>query len=138
MAYLRTAAFAVISLGLVAGCSSKPPPAPSDAGFNALQEVHGLLHASVDRAGHPPSKVSDLERHHNMFPNGYAAVKSGDVVVLWGAPIQDEGDIGKNETPLAYEKNVPTAGGYVLLSAGTVKKMTADEFMAAAPKGAKK
>lgn len=34
---------------------------------------------------------------------------------------------------VAYEKNTPTAGGYVLLTSGEVKKMTTSEF-AAAPK----
>jgi hypothetical protein len=38
---------------------------------------------------------------------------------------------------LAYEKATPTDGGYVLLSAGTVKKMTAAEFDTA-PKAGKK
>jgi hypothetical protein len=60
-------------------------------------------------------------------------VKSGDVVVLWGTTLQGEGDVGKDEIVVAYEKDVPTSGGFVLLSAGTVKKMTADEFKAARP-----
>jgi hypothetical protein len=38
---------------------------------------------------------------------------------------------------VAYQKGVPTDGGFVLLSAGTVKKMTADEF-STAPKAGKK
>ena len=42
----------------------------------------------------------------------------------------------KGEAVVAYEKQVPTDGGYVLLSAGSVKKMTAEEF-AAAPKAGK-
>ena len=47
-----------------------------------------------------------------------------------------EGETGKNEAVVAYEKDAPTNGGYVLLSAGSVKKMTASEF-AAAPKAGK-
>ena len=63
----------------------------------------------------------------------YDSVKSGDVVVLWGTPMQGEGDSGKGEVLMAYEKKVPTDGGYVLLSAGTVRRMSAADF-AAAPK----
>ena len=46
-------------------------------------------------------------------------------------------DLPGNEAVVAYEKNAPTQGGYVLLSAGTVKKVSAAEF-ASAPKAGKK
>jgi hypothetical protein len=72
-----------------------------------------------------------------MFPRAYEAVKSGEVVILWGASLKGEGDVGRDEVVVAYVKSVPTDGGHVLLSAGTVKKMTAAEF-AAAPKAGKK
>ena len=85
----------------------------------------------------PRRKLADVERHKNNFPRGYDAVKAGNVVVLWGSPAQGEGDIGKkSEGVVAYEKQVPTEGGYVLFSAGSVKKLTAEEF-AAAPKAGK-
>jgi hypothetical protein len=45
--------------------------------------------------------------------------------------MKGEGDAGKEEAVVAYEKTVPASGGYVLLSAGTVKQMTPDEFKAA-------
>jgi len=101
-----------------------------------LQEVNDLLHTS-SAGGRPPAKLADLQKQEQNFPKGYAAVKSGEVVVLWGTPPQGEGQAGSNETVLAYEKAVPKEGGFVLLSAGTVKKMTADEFNAA-PKAGKK
>jgi len=53
-----------------------------------------------------------------------------------GTPPKGEGDVGNNEVVLAYEKKVPTEGGYVLMSAGTVMKMSAAEFTSA-PKGKK-
>jgi hypothetical protein len=51
-------------------------------------------------------------------------------VVVWGTPIKGEGDAGNDEAVMAYEKAAPTEGGLVLLSAGTVKKMSADELKA--------
>jgi hypothetical protein len=119
------------------GCSSKPHNVEVPPEHMLLQEVNELLH-STTKGGRPPTKLSDLSREQqSMFPRAYEAMKSGNVVVLWGTPPKGEGDVGKDETVLAYEKNVPTEGGHVLLSAGTVKKMTAAEF-SATPKPGKK
>jgi len=125
----------VAGLGLLSGCSSQPKEFPAE--FTALQEVSDLLHSSAGATGRSPANLAGLNRFQSMFPRGYAAVKSGDVVVLWGSPLKGEGEAGKDETVVAYEKGVPSEGGYVLLSAGTVKKMSAAEFNAA-PKAGKK
>ena len=61
-------------------------------------------------------------------------LKSGDLVVQWGAPLSAEG--ASSDTVLAYVKTVPEQGGYVLMQDGkSIKKMTADEFKNA-PKAA--
>jgi hypothetical protein len=126
----------IASFGILSGCSSRPgegaPPV-----FGDLQEVNDLLHAAAGALHRSPTGVADLNRYRSMYSRGYEAVKSGNVVVLWGAALKGEGQVGQDETVLAYEKNVPTDGGYVLLSAGTVKKMSAAEF-SAAPKAGKK
>jgi hypothetical protein len=123
-------------LGLLAGCTSGPrkevPPE-----YDLLQEVNDLLRAAGGALGRPPAKLADLGRYQSMFPRAYEAVQSGDVVVLWGAAQKGEGEAGQGEVVVAYEKAAPTDGGYVLLSAGTVKKMTAAEFNSA-PKAGKK
>jgi hypothetical protein len=98
-----------------------------------LQEVKQLLFAAARRTGNPPARLADLDPFQTKYPEAYHSVKSGDHVVLWGTPIKKTGDVGKPEMVLAYGKNVPTDGGYVLTSAGTVTKMSAAEF-AAAPK----
>ena len=122
-------------LGLLAGCSSQQGgQAPPE--FTVLQEVNDLLHSAAGAAGRPAARLADLDPYQSMYPRAHAAVKSGDVVVLWGTPLKGEGESGKGEVVVAYEKGVPTAGGYVLLSAGTVKKMTSAEF-GAAPRGGK-
>jgi hypothetical protein len=126
----------VAGLGLLPGCSPRAPRETAPA-YGELLEVNDLLHAAAGAAGRPPAKLADLSRYESMYPRGYAAVQSGAVVVFWGAPLKGEGEVGQNEAVVAYEKGVPTEGGYVLLSAGTVKKMTAAEF-GAAPKAGKK
>jgi len=129
-----------ISIGfvIVAGCSSRGPGAGEalPPGAAALQEVADLLRAA-DSGGRPPSKLADLDRFKALYLNGYEAVKAGDIVILWGAAMPGEGKMGgSNAAVAAYEKGVPTAGGYVLLTNGEVKKMTAAEFQSA-PKAGK-
>jgi len=63
---------------------------------------------------------------------GFVSQYTGDVVVVWGAKMAGEGSSGSGTGEvIAYEKKVPTEGGFVLLTSGTVKQMTADEFKAA-------
>ncbi|HZY90375.1 MAG TPA: hypothetical protein VFE78_36475 [Gemmataceae bacterium] len=130
-------ALIVAGLGLLAGCSSRPAgEAPGQA--LVLQDVNDLLHATAGTTGRVPARLADMTpRVQSLYPRGYEAVKSGAVVVLWGAPLKGEGEAGKDEAVVAYEKAVPADGGYVLLSAGTVKKMSAAEFTAAPKAGTK-
>jgi hypothetical protein len=125
-----------VSLGFLVGCSSQRKGEAPSASYTVLQELNDLLRTAESTAGRPPTAVADLERHQSMYPRGYGAVKSGDVVVVWGAALKGESEVGKDEAVVAYEKSVPTGEGYVLLSAGTVKKMSAAEFKAA-PKAGK-
>ena len=122
-------------LALVAGCSSGTGGGGGTAAAAppAFQELSDLLHAAG--AEHPPASLADLNRYKGKFLRGYEAVKSGEIVVLWGTPVKGEGEVGKDEQVIAYEKDVPTNGGYVLMSAGTIKKMSASEFNAAPKAG---
>jgi hypothetical protein len=101
-----------------------------------LQDLKQLLRTAAKRAGHPPARLSDLDPFQAKYPEVYNLVKSGDLVVLWGTPVDMEKDAGKSEMVLAYGKDVPTNGGYVLTSAGNVTRMSAAEF-ASAPKAKK-
>jgi hypothetical protein len=118
---------------MVLGCASRPAGGDVSPTAILLEDVNYLLHRAMKPNGDAAARLADLEPGRAMYPRGYEAVKSGEVVVLWGTPMQSEEEAGKDTAVVAYEKNVPTEGGYVLMSAGTVKKMTAEEF-AAAPK----
>ena len=103
----------------------------------ALAEVCDLIRNATSSTGRPPTKVADFGRLAGTYPNGYQAVKSGEVVVLWGTAVAGEGGSGGGaEAVVAYEKNAPTAGGFVLWTSGKVTKVSAAEF-AAAPKAKK-
>ena len=68
------------------------------------------------------------------YPGAVEMLRSGQLVVQWGAPLTPEGE--STDAVLAYVKAVPEQGGQVLLQDGrTIKTMTADEFKAA-PKAA--
>ncbi len=115
-------------LALLGGCSRGPTAEQAAPEYALFQDVNGLLRASGGPSGRPPAKLEDLNKSKAMYPRAYDAVKSGAVVVLWNPALKGEGEVGQNEAVVAYEKAAPTEGGYVLLSAGTVRKMTADEF----------
>jgi len=121
--------FVMLAAGLafLAGCSMRSVERSAPE-YGLLQEVNDLLHASAGALGRPPAKLDDLSKHRSIYPRAYEAVQSGVVVVLWRTALKGEGEAGKDEAVLAFEKATPTEGGYVLMSAGTVKKMTAAEF----------
>jgi hypothetical protein len=124
-----------LCVGLLAGCSSGGGNAINQE-MTDLQELNQLLRAAAKRAGHPPARLADLDRFQAKYQEVYDSVKSGNLVVLWGTPIVTDKDVGKPEMVLAYGKDVPTGGGYVLTSGGKVTQMSAAEF-ASAPKAKK-
>jgi hypothetical protein len=125
-------------LGLSAGCGSGKSGVdsnPSEEAYKeaSLGEVGDLLRNRKTENAPPPKKASDLVRYRAGWPSGYKMVEGGSVVVIWGAPLQD----GASDKVIAYEKQAPESGGYVLMQDGmTIKKMTADQFKAA-PKAGK-
>ncbi|QJW94053.1 hypothetical protein [Frigoriglobus tundricola] len=122
-----------LGLALFTGCSGsseRAGPGPDPAA--PLREVGDLLRAAAPVPGRGPAKLADLTRLEPVYPQAYQAVKSGEVVVVWGAAMKGEGEVGKGGGEvIAHQKAVPTEGGHVLLNTGEVKQMTADEFKAA-------
>jgi len=127
----------LVPVAALAGCSSQKPAVGTSGPDETeiLREVGGLIsiYSGANRRG--PAKLTDLTQYEQGYPLGYQAVRSGDVVVLWGGTVAGEGG-GGSEDVVAYEKKVPADGGHVLLQNGKVKEMTAAEF-AAAPKAGK-
>jgi hypothetical protein len=100
--------------------------------------VADLLRASARPDGRGPARLTDLDQFQSTYSRGYQAIKSGEVVVVWGGGVRGEGEAVKGSGEVvAYEKATPTEGGYVLLTSGEVKRMSAAEFNAA-PKAGKK
>jgi len=127
----------LLILGLAAVCAgcggrrgeteAEVPPSQ-----RALTELAGVLPLLPK----PPTKLADLAQYRETAPLAYESIRTGAVVVVWGVAMPGEGDAGKGTTDVvAYEKDASTAGGFVLLHNGTVKKMSAAEFNAAKKAG---
>jgi hypothetical protein len=121
------------AMGLSVGCDSTGGKASFEDRVerdreSSLEELGQMLRVRKADATQPPATVTDLAKYEPGFPGGFKKVRSGGIVLMLGAPVED----GASETVLAFEKEAPESGGYVLLQDGTtVKKMTADEFQAA-------
>ena len=122
-------------LNMMFGCGTQmggvgPGMDPQEA---VVKELGDLL-----RCGNGiPRQLDDLKSFESNFPVPYRAIKMGEIVVLWGIPMLGEGDAATKEGKLvAYEKEVPTVGGWILMTNGTAKKVTAVEY-ASLPKAAK-
>ncbi|MGZ3414946.1 MAG: hypothetical protein ACXWNX_15350, partial [Isosphaeraceae bacterium] len=77
-----------------------------------------------------PKNLKELGITGQQYPIAVEMIKSGDLVVQWGAPLSPEGKAAN--AILAYVKTVPERGGNVLMQDSmTINKMTADEFKTA-------
>ena len=138
----RYLVYLVVGLSPVplAGCGGGSAPkndaeAKDSSSLNELGEAYRSYMIAKKK---PPQKISDLLAAEAIGGNGVALAKTGNIVVQWGAVLPDTNEEpGGTPSPeiLAYGKNVPEEGGYVLLLDRTVKRMTADEFKAAPKAG---
>ncbi len=118
-----------------AGCDGASGARTSDqVSQDNIAEVGELYRHYQFMKKKPPQKLADFNTVRQLAGNGFDAISSGKVVVLFGATLPDTGeeasDAGADEV-LAYQKDVPENGGYVLMLNRSVKKMSADEFKAA-------
>ncbi len=125
----------ICCLGLVAsGCGgSNRPITKEDMLTTSLNDVGDIYRSYFVMNKKPPKTLKDLASLERMSPAGVVAVRSGEVVVRFGASLPDtDPEPGKStsEEILAYEKEVPEKGGKVLMLDRTIRTVTADEFKA--------
>ncbi len=130
----------IICLGLAAsGCGgSERPGTKEDMLRTSINDVGDIYRTFVVMNKKPPKTLKDLASLEGMSPAGVVAVKSGEVIVRFGANLPDtDPEPGKSSSDevLAYEKQVPEGGGKVLMLDRTIRTMTADEFKAAPKAG---
>lgn len=122
-------------LSLATGCGGESGSSAGVADDNLHLQTFGddyRLYTIAKKQ--PPRKVEDMKAMQNIVSPAVEAARKGDIVVLWGATLPDTKE-EPGQTPaleiLAYGKDVPEKGGYVLHLDRTVSKMTAEEFKAA-------
>jgi len=116
-----------------AGCGGAKPADEGDPTVRNARQILGGLSEIYTFAQttnkRPPAKLQDIEKFSRAEAFTYPALARGEVVVFWGA------NIGSGSAILAYEKNAPLQGGWVLLQDHTLKQMSAEEFKAAPKAG---
>lgn len=121
---------ALVAATLVSsGCSGSGTNDQEVAESQMLKDLTFALREYAERNnGAAPKSAKDLMPLEPSFPGALRALNGGHCVYIWGSKLQDGSSL-----IIAYEKEVETNGGAVLLADGTVKRMSAGEF-AAAPK----
>lgn len=124
----RFVMWAVVCLVVAGGCRSGASNKPASEGDNeqALKELGEVYQYLAYEKRNPPVRATDLEEHEGSLQVALPKVRSGELVVAWGA-----GYTPGSGGVLAYEKDAPTSGGKVLLRNGTVKQVSAAEFATA-------
>jgi hypothetical protein len=105
-----------------------------DATRRALNDVGELYRLYTAEKQKPPTKTADFLPMERMSPTGVRAVETGDVIVRFGASLPDTGEEpgkGPGDEVLAYQKDVPSSGGQVMMLDRTIRTMTPEEFKAA-------
>jgi len=121
-------AFSLVGCGEPAKQNATSGPTASET----ASDVAEMLKEHFEATKKSPSSAADLTDAPASHPVGHAAVSSQEYVVFWKTPLSAAG----SGTVLAYQKDVPTSGGSVIMQDGSVKTMTAEEFKVA-PKAKK-
>ncbi len=127
-----SAALVALTLGLLIGCGSSGPSTTSGGHRDALVELGEALKSLAEENRKPPASMATFGDIEPQLPVAGPLVRDGGIVYVWGAPYASG-----SQSVVAYEKKVPTEGGFVLLQGGEVKEMTVSEFQAA-PQAVKK
>lgn len=110
------------------GCTNVRNAAQRIERSNDLKAV-GVMYTNFcdDNKGKPPSRVEDLQKYREdeLLKKAYDRLAGGEYVVLW-----DRKATPQTSPPvmIAYFKDVPAAGGPVLMSDLSVQQIKADEF----------
>ncbi len=119
---------------ILAGCGGQPEIKAISSDERGLKELAQLYRDFTSKSKRGPKTLKELNIKGQRDPMAMEMIKSGNLVVQWGAPLSPEG--ASADAVLAYVKTVPEQGGYVLMQDGkSIRMMTAEEFKTA-PKAA--
>lgn len=115
------------SVGLVAGgCSSSSPTVPSvpNGVSEALADTHAMI---LDPTyGEAPLKsAKELDLYLSRFPKAVAALKSGDVKLIWGKQVQD--NVSAPQV-IAYDAKAQSGETWAIKEDGKFHKVSASDL----------
>ena len=117
---------AVLCLAGGLACSSKPPEEPVGPGpSDDLLEAAGLLRDYTIENKRGPARLSEAQKFEPLYSRAYHGIQQGNLVVVWNVPMPLEGGAA---AVIAYEKQAPSEGGFVLLQNGEIKQMSPADF----------
>lgn len=127
----RAVLFSAMLLGLV-GCTPQPKKSePDPRGYEMFLIGRAYNRYCLER-GQPPKRLEDLRDALSETPAGrtaYDRLILGEIIFFYGVSFTDmQRQAGASATILAYERQVPKEGGWVLMGDTGVKKVTAAEF----------
>lgn len=131
----------VLPLALLCGCSedsetgddttpSTGQVVPGDGDEALKKELRqiSMAWALSNEQRSPFDSIEDLKREMGADGPIIDHVESGEIVVRWGLKHPEDFPNGYEGTVIAYEREVPTSGGWVAMADGTNVEMTVAEF----------
>ncbi len=95
---------------------------------NDLKQLGLAFHNYNDTFKKGPAKAADLGPFIENDKRLLGLLDNKDIVFQFGVSVAEMMADGLSNTVLAYDKDVPTKGGLVLMADASVKSMTAEEF----------
>ncbi|MCY2982411.1 MAG: hypothetical protein NTY15_02105 [Planctomycetota bacterium] len=108
------------------GCSSSPSSVPAVPGgvSEALADTQALILEST-YGGAPLKSAKDLDQYESRFPKAIAALKSGEVKMVWGKQIQDN---ASSPQVISYEAKAESGEGWAVKEDGKFHKVSASDL----------
>ncbi len=119
---------AVVLAAFMAGCGSKQEHQTDSPERRELDDLGQAYKLYLEANKRPPSRPAHLKPYTAGFASLTAALQENKYTVIWGANPDRAADPAN--TVLAYEKDAPANGGWVLMANGTVKHLDAPAFQA--------
>lgn len=130
-------AFALL---IISGCrDSSTPPRLVNAQMKSINLAYHMHCIVADRA---PANLEELltgfgeswpESHNRADNETKRLLKEGEYLVIWNEQRAVKAD-SNNDCVIAYQKQVPERGGFVVRANGVVVHMTPEEFRQATSK----
>ena len=120
----------LLTLGLLVstalGCSSNNNSGssiPTEAG-SAIAQTLGMIQEST-YGGTPLKDLKAAESYANQFPDAVSAIKSGEIVIVWGRSLLDN---AKEPQIVAYESSASSGEGWAVKEDGKLHKIGASDI----------